>query len=107
MAPEVRQAQAQEQMAEAHARTAQLERQTRAGSGGPGDGDSWRTWRVGAENLALIVLMLVVPALLVGSLVGAWAVVRRHLSYQRRTGGFPSLGSTGSYPMKVWRAIRS
>ncbi len=89
---EVRAAQARQSVAEAEHRTAELQRETATIRAQRNAEAPWEPVMVGAEHIALLALLIAVPVALVGILVGAALLFRRHMSLPTRDGRVPLVG---------------
>jgi hypothetical protein len=90
--PEVRAAQARQSVAETDQRTAELQRDTASIHAQAAAEAGWQPWVVGAQRMAVVALLLAVPALLALLAVAGVLFLRRHLSLPTADGRVPLVG---------------
>jgi hypothetical protein len=89
---DVRMAQARQSIANANHRTAELDRQTKAERDQAAAEAPWQPWIVGAQRFAMVALLAAVPLALLGALVAAGLLLRRHVSLPTVDGRVPLVG---------------
>ena len=90
--PEVQRAEVRAQVAAADHRAAELQRDTATIRSQQASEAAWQPILVGAQRLALLGLLLAIPAALVAGLIAGIFILRRHLSLPTRDGRVPLVG---------------
>ncbi len=90
--PAVRDAQARLSVAEANHQTAELDRQTASIRAQQAAEAGWQPWLVGAGHLAVLALLVAVPAAVILALVAGVLMFKRHLSLPTSDGRVPLVG---------------